>query len=174
MAFKITATSIVLLLRKVSKHGHVSSRRPKQTILFQRLKILPTNSLNILTFIEKGKTSAATRIVPLTDSLGKRLLEFCIDNKPNELVLGLDGKGASRWFSRIKNEYISTDSAKCFHSFRVMFSTALQQAGVEELIAAAMLGHKRGNTMTYGYYSKGYELKQLKDAYDKCVERIIW
>lgn len=50
----------------------------------------------------------------------------------------------------------------------------MQQAEVDELKAAAILGHKRGNTMTYGYYSKGYELRQLKDAYDKCVERLIW
>jgi|TARA_B100000700_G_scaffold329039_2_gene448993 integrase len=74
----------------------------------------------------------------------------------------------------IQRESISTDSAKCFHSFRVMFATPMQQAEVDELKAAAILGHKRGNTMTYGYYSKGYELRQLKDAYDKCVERLIW
>jgi hypothetical protein len=55
-----------------------------------------------------------------------------------------------------------------------MFSTAMQQSGVDELKAAAILGHKRGNTMTYGYYSRGYELQQLKEAYDQCVERIIW
>ncbi len=55
-----------------------------------------------------------------------------------------------------------------------MFATPMQQAEVDELKAAAILGHKRGNTMTYGYYSKGYELRQLKDAYDKCVERLIW
>jgi hypothetical protein len=28
--------------------------------------------------------------------------------------------------------------------------------------------------MTYGYYSDGYTLVQLKAAYDQCVERIIW
>lgn len=125
-------------------------------------------------FIEKGKTSAATRIVPLTHSLGKRLKGIVDGKAKDDSIFGLEGKDASRWFSRIKNENISTDSAKCFHSFRVMFSTALQQAGVNELKAAAMLGHKRDNTMTYGYYSKGYDLKQLKEAYDKCVEKIIW
>tara|TARA_Y100000588_G_scaffold166416_1_gene180343 strand:+ start:1326 stop:1493 length:168 start_codon:yes stop_codon:yes gene_type:complete len=55
-----------------------------------------------------------------------------------------------------------------------MFSTAIQPSGVDKLKAAAILGHKRGNTMTYGYYSRGYELQQLKDACDQCVERIIW
>lgn len=125
-------------------------------------------------FIEEGKTSAATRLVPVTDELGERLrgLAEKIDN--GERLFGIEGKDASRWFSRIKTENISTDSAKSFHSFRVMFATAMQQAGVEELKAAAIIGHKRGNTMTYGYYSKGYELKQLKEAYDKCAKKIIW
>lgn len=125
-------------------------------------------------FIEKGKTSSATRLVPITDELGECLLEFCQNKEPQELALGLDGKESSRWFSKVKSEYVSKDSAKCFHSFRVMFSTALQQAEVDELKAAALLGHKRGNTMTYGYYSKGYELKQLKEAYEKCIDKIIW
>jgi hypothetical protein len=55
-----------------------------------------------------------------------------------------------------------------------MFSTAMQRSEVIELKAAAILGHARGNTMTYGYYSDGYTLPQLKDAYDQCVEHIIW
>ncbi len=61
----------------------------------------------------------------------------------------------TRWFSRIKIENISTDPAKCFHSFQVMFSTAMQRAEVIELKASTILGRKRGNTMTYGYYSDG-------------------
>ncbi|WP_206483270.1 tyrosine-type recombinase/integrase [Thalassotalea sp. G2M2-11] len=125
-------------------------------------------------FIEEGKTSASTRLVPVTDDLGERLEALAEKKTKGERLFGIEGKDASRWFSRIKTEHISTDSAKSFHSFRVMFATAMQQAEVEELKAAAIIGHKRGNTMTYGYYSKGYELKQLKEAYDKCVEKIIW
>ncbi|NVK23757.1 MAG: tyrosine-type recombinase/integrase [Gammaproteobacteria bacterium] len=125
-------------------------------------------------FIEEGKTSAATRLVPVTDDLGERLEALAEKKTTGERLFGIEGKDASRWFSRIKTEHISTDSAKSFHSFRVMFATAMQQAEVEELKAAAIIGHKRGNTMTYGYYSKGYELKQLKEAYDKCVKRINW
>lgn len=126
-------------------------------------------------YIEKGKTDAATRVIPLTAELGIQVKELAEGKQDDELLLGFDNSSEmSRWFSRIKTENISTDSAKCFHSFRVMFSTAMQQSGVDELKAAAILGHKRGNTMTYGYYSRGYELQQLKEAYDQCVERIIW
>jgi integrase len=125
-------------------------------------------------FIEQGKTNAATRTIPLTNQLGNQVRSLAATKEPEALLLGVKTKDMSRWFSRIKTENISTDSTKCFHSFRVMFSTAMQQAGVDELKAAAILGHKRGNTMTYGYYSRGYDLQQLKDAYDQCVERINW
>jgi len=125
-------------------------------------------------FIEKGKTNAAKRVIPLTDELGERLKELADSKDENELLLGFDGKTMSRWFSRIKAANISTDPAKCFHSFRVMFSTAMQRAEVIELKAAAILGHKRGETLTYDYYSDGYALPVLKEAYDQCVEHIIW
>ncbi len=92
----------------------------------------------------------------------------------DDLLLGLEGKAMSRWFSRIKTVHISTNTAQSFHSFRVMLSTAMQRANVDELKAAAIVGHKRGNTMTYGYYSDGYALAQLKEAYDLCVEYLIW
>lgn len=55
-----------------------------------------------------------------------------------------------------------------------MFSTAMQRSGVIELKAAAILGHARGTTMTFRYYSDGYTLPQLKEAYDQCVAQIIW
>jgi integrase len=125
-------------------------------------------------YIEKGKTDAATRVVPLTSELGERLKVLAESKSADDLLLGLDGKAMSRWFSRIKTAHVSKDTAKTFHSFRVMFSTAMQRSEVIELKAAAILGHARGNTMTYGYYSDGYRLPQLKEAYDQCVEHIIW
>ncbi|MFA0672606.1 tyrosine-type recombinase/integrase [Vibrio splendidus] len=125
-------------------------------------------------FIEKGKTDAATRIVPLTTELGERLIEVADSKDDDELLLGVDGKSMSRWFSRIKTAHISTDTTKSFHSFRKMFATAMQRSGVPELLASPILGHKRGDSMTYGYYSDGYTLPQLKEAYDQCVEHIIW
>lgn len=125
-------------------------------------------------YIEKGKTDSATRVVPLTEHLGERIKALAATKTENELLLGLDGKSMSRWFSRLKIANLSTDTTKSFHSFRVMFATAMQRAEVPELKAAAILGHKRGNTMSYGYYSDGYTLVQLKEAYDQCVSHIIW
>ncbi|MEZ9595722.1 tyrosine-type recombinase/integrase [Shewanella sp. 10N.261.52.F9] len=125
-------------------------------------------------FIETGKTDAATRTIPLTNELGVKVQALIAGHEDEALLLGVKTKDMSRWFSRLKSEHIQNDPSKCFHSFRVMFATAMQQAEVSELKAAAMLGHKRGNTMTYAYYSRGYELQQLKEAYDQCVDRIIW
>jgi integrase len=125
-------------------------------------------------YIEKGKTDAATRVVPLTSELGGRLEVLAESKGDDDLLFEFDGKAISRWFSRLKIAHISTDTTKSLHSFRVMFSTAMQRAEVIELKAAAILGHKRGNTMTYGYYSDGYTLPQLKEVYDQCVEKIIW
>lgn len=124
--------------------------------------------------IETGKTDAARRTIPLTNELGTKVLTLKADKEGEALLLGVEAKDMSRWFSRLKTEHIPSDPTKCFHSFRVMFATAMQQAEVSELKAAAILGHKRGNTMTYGYYSRGYELQQLKEAYDQCVEQIKW
>ncbi|WP_345316762.1 tyrosine-type recombinase/integrase [Ferrimonas gelatinilytica] len=119
--------------------------------------------------IRAGKTSAATRRIPIADHLIAKLQTMASGRAPVEPLLGINGKYASREFSRFKVANISTDPAQCFHSFRVMFSTSLQRGGVEEHVAAALLGHARGTTMTYGYYSKGYRMAMLKEALDKAV-----
>ncbi|HIF9094860.1 TPA: tyrosine-type recombinase/integrase [Photobacterium damselae] len=126
-------------------------------------------------FIETGKTDAAERLVPLTDELAETVRALADTKEDNDLLLGFENPSdMSRWFSRIKTARIPNNPAKCFHSFRVMFSTAMEQAGVDELKAAAIVGHKRGKTMTYLYYSRGYTLPQLKEAYDQGVSHLVW
>nr|WP_211245047.1 tyrosine-type recombinase/integrase [Thalassotalea mangrovi] len=139
-----------------------------------RVKNIVTQGDIIAIDIEKGKNSSATRTIPLTTELGLRVKSHAESKQDDDLLLDLTPKDASRWFSRIKRANISTDRTKCFHSFRAMFSTALQRAEVNELKAAALVGHARGKTMTYGYYSRGYELEQLKEAYDQCIPHLTW
>jgi hypothetical protein len=50
----------------------------------------------------------------------------------------------------------------------------MQSVEVPELKAAATFGHKKGNTLTYEYYSDDYTLAQLKEVYDQCVGMIVW
>ncbi|MEZ8233026.1 tyrosine-type recombinase/integrase [Vibrio splendidus] len=126
-------------------------------------------------FIETGKTEAAQRLVPLTHELSEAIRALADSREEDDLLLGFDSSSEmSRWFSRIKTDNISDNPAKCFHSFRVMFCTAMEQSGVDELKSAVIAGHKRGQTMTYGYYSRGYTLPALKEAYDQGIAHLVW
>ena len=120
-------------------------------------------------YIRKGKTNAAQRTVPLP----KRLHQL-VRNQLEELtdlnasLLGFETKEASRVFSRFKVANISEDKALCFHSFRVHVCTAYNRANVKETTAAFIVGHAgAGKTMTYGYYLKADELKELVVAVEK-------
>ena len=53
-----------------------------------------------------------------------------------------------------------------FHSIRNTVSTLLDQAGVQESIAADILGHEK-KTMTYGLYSGGSSMAQKIEAIEK-------
>lgn len=132
---------------------------------------------------DKGKTSAATRWIPVPSqcqphmekviteatSKGSRyLFHDLITNKE-----GREGYHAGQVFGKLKKKHVTNRSDKGFHSFRVMMATFLQQADVTELEAAYLLGHsKKGLTMSYGYYSKGYDSKRLYEAQRKAGEVI--
>ena len=119
--------------------------------------------------IEKGKTKAATRTVPLPDEMGKKLLRRIEDISEDDLIIGVEAKTASRTFSRFKTQHVTDNNLKGFHSFRHMYITAMERAGIEENVTAQIVGHERGKTMSYGYYSKGHELTQLKRAVNKAL-----
>ncbi len=54
-----------------------------------------------------------------------------------------------------------------------MYITAMERAGIAEKIAAQIVGHERGKTMSYGYFSKGHELAQLIEAVVKITPFLI-
>ncbi|MGR2737344.1 tyrosine-type recombinase/integrase [Billgrantia sp. Q4P2] len=125
---------------------------------------------------ESGKTDAATRWTPVPakcKALVKELAEEAAKAESEFLFHDLvsirpDGRyayAATKRFGEVKREHVTDMHEKGFHSFRVMMATALQQANVSELEAAYLLGHSRkGLTMSYGYYSKGYDPKRLFEA----------
>jgi hypothetical protein len=51
-------------------------------------------------------------------------------------------------------------------------ATAFSRAGIDELTAAFILGHKGGRTMSYGYYAKADELHNLIEAVERAVDII--
>ena len=123
-------------------------------------------------FIEKGKTSSATRNVPLNDELADALWREAEQLSDDEPLLGMTGKSASRWFSNFKTTHITKERTKAFHSFRVMFITALKRSGVSEYLSAEIVGHERGRTMSYGYYAKDSEIHKLHECTESAVSYI--
>nr|WP_245680361.1 integrase [Alteromonas confluentis] len=95
------------------------------------------------------------------------MLEHIEGKQDEEYVIGISSKTASRTFSNFKTRHVTNNKLKSFHSFRHMYITAMERAGVEENVTAQIVGHERGKTMSYGYYSKGHELKRLKEAVNK-------
>jgi integrase len=123
-------------------------------------------------YIEKGKTSSATRNVPLHDEIAQQLWRLAEQLSDDDPILGLTGKSASRWFSNFKTNKITTDRTKAFHSFRVMFITALKRSDVSEYLSAEIVGHERGRTMSYGYYAKDSEIHRLYECTQSAVDYI--
>lgn len=128
-----------------------------------------------------GKTEAATRRIPVPRKCVDRVLRMKEESEAAgstflfyELV-SINSRGrlaykATKIFSAIKRRHVSDKRSKGSHSFRVMMATALQRANVSELEAAYLLGHSRkGLTMSYGYYSKGYDAKRLQKAQDRAI-----
>lgn len=107
-------------------------------------------------------------ITEATSKGSRYLFHDLITNKE-----GREGYHAGQVFGKLKKKHVTNRSDKGFHSFRVMMATFLQQADVTELEAAYLLGHsKKGLTMSYGYYSKGYDSKRLYEAQRKAGEVI--
>ena len=123
--------------------------------------------------ILKGKTEAARRTVPLTDSLAEEVLSLASTKSDEDSLLGLNNEKAIRTFSNYKTKHITKDRTRTFHSLRVHTSTAFLRAGVPEERSAFIIGHAGGKTMTYGYYAKGDELSRLKQYVDSAESVII-
>jgi integrase len=130
---------------------------------------------------ESGKTEAATRWIPVPEPCHEGMKQSLSNAREagaeylfHDLIsIRPDGRyayAATKRFGEIKRQHVTQRQDKGFHSFRVMMATALQQANVSELEAAYLLGHSRkGLTMSYGYYSKGYEPKRLLAAQGRAV-----
>ncbi|EMD78786.1 integrase family protein [Vibrio diabolicus E0666] len=110
--------------------------------------------------IKSGKTASAKRLIPLP-----------IQVQDIELPLGLEAKSAGRDFSRFKTSEVTTDSTRSFHSLRVHFATAAQRAKVPEFDAAKILGHKTGETMSYGHYAK-HDVKHLAETTQMIADQV--
>ncbi len=111
--------------------------------------------------IEKSKTKAATRTVPLPDFIGEQLLKHIERKQEDDLVIGIGSKKASRTFCSFKTKHVTKNKLKGFHSFRHMYITAMERAGIEENVTAQIVEHERERLCLMGTIQKGMSLKSL-------------
>lgn len=137
-----------------------------------------------ISFIEvrEGKTENAKRKIPLhdwvaaevirqRDAIGTGLLFPNLTTQRND---GKHGDKVSKWFGRLKKKHGITQRSKAFHSFRVHVATNLERGSIPESTAVWILGHTRNLSLSYGLYSKGMDLKQLKKAIDVIPQSENW
>lgn len=123
-------------------------------------------------YLPKSKTKAGIREVPIHDAilpLFKRLYEEAKDEyiiaSPQKNQYENRSAPLSQRFGRIKAS-LGFGAGLVFHSFRGTVSTMLENAGVEETVAAHIVGHKI-KTMTYGLYSGGPKMALKLEAINK-------
>jgi integrase len=76
----------------------------------------------------------------------------------------LNDKAVGKRFGRLKRSLGFGDDL-VFHSIRKTFATVCEQQGINEGVAADLLGHEK-QTMTYGLYSGGSSVTQKKTVID--------
>jgi integrase len=122
--------------------------------------------------INKSKTQAGTRTVPLHPAITVLVDRLAADSKDGYLIFSKSknqyderSTGLSRRFGRLKSS-LGYGPELVFHSLRKTVTTKLEQAGVSEGIAADIVGHEK-QTITYGLYSGGTSMAQKMEAISK-------
>ena len=120
--------------------------------------------------IADSKTDSGIRSIPIHTDILQDVERMVQTSKDEYLICGLSsknkhgnrGKGIGQKFMRHKAEQGFKKKEHTFHSLRSTLATLFQSAGVEELFAARIIGHKAGG-MTYGLYAGDLD-------WDKAVE----
>lgn len=122
--------------------------------------------------VVKGKTEAAIRLIPIHSAIAPLVERLKLANPDAFLIK--DGSESrhgnrspvlSKRFTRLRDS-LGLPRTKVFHSIRKTVATLLQRAHVPEGTAAELLGHTK-QTMTYGLYSGGLDIKQKAEAIEK-------
>jgi integrase len=120
----------------------------------------PTDGIfNVLS----AKTASGVRVVPVHSKLVPIVTNSDLFAHGSSNALGTR-------FSRLKID-LGFDRSYVFHSLRNTFATRLESAGVDELIAARLMGHKL-TTMSYGLYSRGPGTDVLRQAIEQVTYEV--
>jgi integrase len=112
--------------------------------------------------IRDSKTESGQRLVPMhkeVTQVVERLKQsstdgYLLSGESTANATGKRSKGLSQRFSRHKQDLGFGNKVYTFHSFRSTLAKRFESAGVEEIRAARIIGHKV-KSMTYGIYSRG-------------------
>ena len=122
--------------------------------------------------ITKSKTEAGVREIPIHSQISGLIKSLKHKSTDTYLIgnlkinrLGQRSAAIGKKFGRLKTK-LGFKRTHVFHSIRNTVSTLLNQAGVQESIAADILGHEK-KTITYGLYSEGSSMAQKIEAIEK-------
>lgn len=118
------------------------------------------------------KNTNAKRVVPLHHAIAAQVIarkrELATGRLFPELTNPKPSYGArySAWFTTNVKKRLKLRETTTLHSFRHTVATQLQQADIAETVTAQLLGHSRGEALSYTHYGKGADLIKLKSAID--------
>lgn len=122
--------------------------------------------------IADAKTEAGIRIVPIHSELIATVKRLKEESEDDYLIGGLTfnkyddrSNAIGKRFGRMKKAMGYGDQF-VFHSIRKTFTTQLENAGINENLAADIVGHEKPR-ITFGLYSGGASLKTMKEAIEK-------
>lgn len=122
--------------------------------------------------IADAKTEAGIRIVPIHSELIATVKRLKKESEDDYLIGGLTfnkyddrSNAIGKRFGRMKKAMGFGDQF-VFHSIRKTFTTQLENAGINENLAADIVGHEKPR-ITFGLYSGGASLKTMKEAIEK-------
>lgn len=125
----------------------INALNGKQLKNFSSKRLVPIHSklieIGLLEYIEILKKAKSTNLLPNENKRDGRI-----------------GKNVGKRISYLIQKKVGI-SNKSLHCFRHSFVTKLKRLGVDEGIAAAIVGHENGK-ITYGSYGKNYLPSQLK------------
>jgi len=139
----------------------------------EHMCIEPTTKIHYPHFADK--TDAGNRAVPIHSAILPFLLKRKAAAGSNGFLLAsradnqysVRSDPCGKRFGRLKTT-LGFDGKYSFHSLRKTVVTLLEQAHIEETVAAQIVGHKI-NTMTYGVYLGEVSLTRKLDAISKAL-----
>ena len=125
--------------------------------------------------VADSKTESGLRYIPIHKDIQQLVERLKQTSKDGYLISGLSddnefknrGKGISQKFNRHKTALGFEKKKHTFHSFRSTMCQLMQDAGVEELFCARIVGHEAGNSQSYGTYARDLDWDVAKAAIAK-------